>query len=376
MTRTRTGTPPAYRLHKATGQAVVTVRRDGTRHDVYLGEYGSDASHEAYNRILVELRLPAAPRLVTGGARLTVAELMERFLDHAEVYYRRPDGTQTSEVAEFKRTIRAVRKIYGSLPAAEFTALKLAAVREEMIAAELCRGVVNQRTGRIVRMFKWGVSQELVAAAVHQGLASVAGLREGRTAARETEPVRPVEWKVVEDTLPHLNRAVQAMVRLQRLTGMRSEELCKLRTCDIDRSVPVWLYRPAWHKTKGMGKRRVIAFGPRAQELLTPFLRDADPGRVLFSPRDFPRGSWGKTRLPGETYAPLSYCDTIAKTCERQGLAHWHPHQLRHAFATAVRQHYGLDVAQVALGHAHADVTEVYAELNEEQVVALAREVG
>jgi integrase len=41
---------------------------------------------------------------------------------------------------------------------------------------------------------------------------------------------------------------------------------------------------------------------------------------------------------------------------------HWHPNQLRHAHATQVRQNYGREAAQVALGHSKADVTQVYAE--------------
>jgi len=41
-------------------------------------------------------------------------------------------------------------------------------------------------------------------------------------------------------------------------------------------------------------------------------------------------------------------------------------------FATKVRKAHGLEAAQVLLGHARADVTQVYAERNEE----LAREVA
>src|SRR5262249_7881633 len=156
---------------------------------------------------------------------------------------------------------------------------------------------------------------------------------------------------------------VQAMARLQWLTGMRSDEVCRLRTCDLDRAGDVWVYRPGWHKTARHGRRRVVAFGAKSQEVLTPFLRPQEPGRVLFSPRDYPRGAWGETRLPRPNYTTLSYCDAVAKTCRRKGLPHWHPHQLRHAFATQVRKKYGLDAAQAALGHAHANVTEVYAAL-------------
>src|SRR5262249_15646240 len=135
MARTKTGSVPSYRLHKPTGQAVVTVPgTDGNRHDCYLGVYGSDESREAYARAGAELELPAPPP-ATSPSTFTVAELMLRFLDHAEQYYCRPDGSQTSEVKEYKRTIKAVRTLYGSLPVAGFTPLKLETVRQAMVDA-------------------------------------------------------------------------------------------------------------------------------------------------------------------------------------------------------------------------------------------------
>ena len=41
---------PSYRLHKATGQAVVTL--DGR--DFYLGKHGTAESREAYDRMIAE----------------------------------------------------------------------------------------------------------------------------------------------------------------------------------------------------------------------------------------------------------------------------------------------------------------------------------
>jgi integrase len=49
----------------------------------------------------------------------------------------------------------------------------------------------------------------------------------------------------------------------------------------------------------------------------------------------------------------------------------WSPNQLRHTTATEIRRAFGLEAAQVALGHAAADVTQIYAEKN----LALASEV-
>lgn len=58
-------------------------------------------------------------------------------------------------------------------------------------------------------------------------------------------------------------------------------------------------------------------------------------------------------------------------------LAHrWHPHQLRHTYATQIRHARGIEVAKVMLGHQHLAVTEVYAEQNRAVALTVAAEVG
>ena len=50
----------------------------------------------------------------------------------------------------------------------------------------------------------------------------------------------------------------------------------------------------------------------------------------------------------------------------------WNPHQLRHTAATEIRRAFGLEAAQVVLGHSGADVTQIYAERD----MNLARQVA
>ena len=62
---------------------------------------------------------------------------------------------------------------------------------------------------------------------------------------------------------------------------------------------------------------------------------------------------------------------------ERWRKAHrWSPGQLRHSYATEVRKDYGLEAAQILLGHSRADVTQVYAERDTARAVEVAREAG
>jgi integrase len=55
---------------------------------------------------------------------------------------------------------------------------------------------------------------------------------------------------------------------------------------------------------------------------------------------------------------------------------HWHPHQLRHNAGTRLRKEYGLEAAQVILGHKSLSVTEIYAEKNVAAAQRIMGEVG
>jgi integrase len=204
--------------------------------------------------------------------------------DHAERHYRGPDGNTTDELRHLRTACRFVRELYGLTPAAEFGPLALKAVRQKFIGESWCRKTVNARVERIRRIFKWAVAEELVPPAVYQALAAVSGLQRGRTVAPESEPVVPVDDAVVDAALPFLNRHVRGLVEFQRLTGCRPGEACAIRRCDIDTGGAIWLYKPAHHKTAWKGKTRVIAIGPKAQELLKEFFTP-ELGDYLFSPR-------------------------------------------------------------------------------------------
>jgi integrase len=95
-----------------------------------------------------------------------------------------------------------------------------------------------------------------------------------------------------------------------------------------------------------------------------------------------------RKRPPQNWYDRTAYARALARGCERafptpKALSkterklwrrehHFHPNQLRHSTATVVRQQFGLEAAQSVLGHAHADVTQVYAERD----LALAEKVA
>ena len=67
----RSRTVPSYRLHKPSGQAVVTLRTaEGGRRDVYLGVYNSPESRAEYGRLIAEqATAPLTANVATPAAR-------------------------------------------------------------------------------------------------------------------------------------------------------------------------------------------------------------------------------------------------------------------------------------------------------------------
>jgi integrase len=389
---------PSYRRHKQSGQAIVTVRLpDGRRRDVLLGRYGTPESKAEYRRVLAEAEAGtlAAPLPSAAAPDVTLNELLLRFVRFAEGFY--PAGTFEG----YKDAVAPLRRLYGHTPAKEFGPLALRTYRDGLVAAGMARSSVNKRVTQVRRFFKWCVAEQLLPAAVLAGLNAVEGLRAGRTAAPEPEPVGPPADGAVEAALPLLPAPVAAMVNLQLLTGARPGEVVRLRADDFDRSGAVWVVRLKAHKTAHKGKGRELLFGPRAQELLAPWLLKAGGG-YLFSPaaaeaernaarsanRTTPlypsharhnerrRVGGNRKRRPGERYTTGAYRQAVERACRKAGVPCWSPNQLRHRAATELRREFGIETARVILGHATAFTTEIYAEADRAKAADAVHRVG
>lgn len=195
-----------------------------------------------------------------------------------------------------------------------------------------------------------------------------------------------------------------------------------MRGRDLTPGDPTWEYRPGRHKNRWRGRGRVIPLGPRAQAIVREFLKP-DLDACLFAPADAARERRERRRAarksrptpsemarrardPGRGLAPRydrrSYRQAIVRACDAAfphptlaGVApadltpeqraelkawrcshRWSPLQLRHTAATTIRAQYGLEAAQLLLGHAKADVTQLYAEKDLARARAIAVEVG
>lgn len=384
---------PKYRKHRASGQAVVTLAGK----DHYLGPHGTKTSKLEYDRLVGEWLQNGRSPLYVADCEITVVEVASRYLDFAKRYYFK-DGKPSGEADNVGYVVRRLCKLYGRTKAHEFGPLSLRAHLNCLVDEGLSRNYVNWHLARIKRLFKWAVSEELVPNTIYQSLTSVAGLRKNRTQAKETSPVQPVSDDLVEATLPLLPEIVGDMVQLQRLTGCRPGEVCSLRPCDVDRSGDVWIYRPESHKTEHHGKERPIFIGPKGQQVLHKYLF-REPEEYCFRPCDSeqkrnaarhasrttplscgnkPRATANKSRKrpPGARYSTDSYRRAIHYACQRAGVEKWSPNRLRHTAATEVRKQFGLEAAQIILGHSQANVTQVYAERDLLKGVKIAQMIG
>ena len=107
---------PKLRRHSS-GQGFVEL--SGIR--IYCGTHGTKRTRGKADRLIAEW-LANGRRLPRSPDSITVVEVLVRFMEHAATWYRRKDGTHTSEVNSFKSALRSVRKLYGELPASEFGA--------------------------------------------------------------------------------------------------------------------------------------------------------------------------------------------------------------------------------------------------------------
>jgi integrase len=437
MPRRPKGSLPTLQHHKPTGRARVTI--NGRDH--WLGKWGSPESRLAYDRMIAEYLAtrrvrdteapPPEPTVVTivpsvPGAAVspiagvagdiedrvsidpTVAEIVLRYLEYCDTYYRTPTGERTSTYGNALQAARVLRP-FDDTPAAKFGPRKLGMIRDSEAARGRPRVGCNALVKHVRRVFQWAEAQELVPRNTYNSLKTVEPLRLGRTVAPELPEVKPVEDAIVEATLPFLPEIVADMVRFQRFTGARPGEVCGLRPVDIDRSEEVWKWKPPHHKTSWREKDRVISIGPRAQQILMKYLlRDA--AAYCFSPIEAERRRSQLRRLarkspmtpsqrkrkpkrdgqrrPRDCYDTASYRHAITRAvaalnAERlredpaaTKVEDWSPNQLRHAAATEIRKKFGLEAAQVVLGHSSADITQVYAERDQKLAAEVIKQIG
>jgi integrase len=397
---------PSLRYHLS-GQSVTTI--DGK--DYYLGKHDSPESLARY-AVLVriyqehELSLPHDFQLSMLDAQIApllglvaashqerqpnlVRHLTAAYLHHATKAY----ANSKSELHRAKQVCGELDRSFGNVVAEDFGPRMLKTLRESWVDSGKARKYVNSLVQSVWRIWRFGVSEELVSESTLARLKSLEPLREGQTTAKENEPRKPVAIEVVRRTVAKLSPVLRDMVRVHVATGMRPSELCSMRPCDIDRSAETWVYRPPHHKNRTKGKKRAIPLVGDARDVVTNYL-NRDPQAYLFSPAEavawwqaqkraarkskvqpsqIDRSKDAPEKLPGDRYTQDSYRRAIDRACKRAGVERWFPYQIRHLTLTQVRDALGAEAAQAIGGHSRVDMTEVYAKLSEAKAIEAAR---
>ena len=385
---------PSYCHHKGSGQAVVRI--DGK--DRYLGKFGSEESRREYDRLIAEWlaagrRLPAG----TAGDGLTINELLLSYWRWAEKTYRDGDGAPTRELDNLKDALRPLRKLYGDADAARFGPMALRTVREDMIAAGLCRRTINTRIGRLKRVFRWAVSYELLPAPVYEALRTIPGLQRGRGEARDTDPIKPVPDDDVRATLPFLPAVVAAMAEVQLLTG-----------CRVSEALNIARHRPE-HERAGLDLQAVQAQEPQPRDRPSNLPWSPGPSRRQAVSQNRPTGlpvqprrrDCGAGRTAGrdaqdEAYSVRTDPDeegqaeaAAPRPLRPQQLPTGHPACLPQGsgaglVAAATQAYvsnghparYGVEAAKVILGHTKVETTQIYAERDLNTAEKIMAEIG
>ena len=256
------------------------------------------------------------------------------------------------------------------------------------------------------RMFRWAVENDLCPATVWQRLPR-GGLAKGRTKAREPKPVLPVADEVVDATLPHLPPVCKTW---SRSSGTPAPAWGGLHASTVatwtDRRrlvVPAGVAQDGTsrprpdhrHRAQGPGRAAAVP-APRGDGVLlfaagigsatkrSPArgagnTDDAQPGSPTaeMSPPAMCKGSVHERQLPPRR----GPCSGIGPTrhARKPGTIRC-PIGTRTSCATAWERRFGGNMgskgAQVVLGHAKANTTEIYAERDLSKAVEIARQVG
>lgn len=345
----------------------------------YLGKHGSPESFREYERLRLEhAKGGTVQKLRELTNTLTIEQLVAEYLRNE------PRGVTNKEVQRVARACTPMLRLYGTTAAEDFRTNRLRAVQEAMIDGswrnedDKLRGklwrrkYINKSIERIIRVFKWAESRELIVMGTTEHLKTLSPLKLTDKRVKNSPPREPCDWETqVKPCLPFMSPVIRAMVQVQYWAGMRPSEICAMRRFEIDQNGPdgVWLYRPTFHKSEWRGHSLVKALGPKSQEVLAPWLMAAEPEGYIFPPE--------KRRNAAPRYLENGYAQAIRRAVKLAGVVSWYPYQLRHAAGHAAELAGGLTGAAAFLGHHSLETTKTYTDKVRLNIaIEMAKKIG
>ena len=333
---------PSRLLHKPSGQDRVIF---GGR-TIYLGKHDSPEALANYARVLSNIAATGDPEPQKNEVRID--DLARRYMAHL----RETKPADSGEPDAIERPVGTLVEMFGHLEAKAFGTGKLMQLRDSW-ANRLCVSTVNKYHRYLVNLFRWAAMTEQVPAEVWHNLLTVPKLKPKRSKARDPKIVKPVEWSIVERTLPHLSPTLRDVIWMQRHTGMRAGEVLRMTFNQIENGV----YRPLRHKTMRHGHAREIPLGPKALEIIAR--REPTADGLLFG-----------------GYTSGSYARAIKRACRKHGIPEWTSHQIRHAKGTDTLRKHGVAAARAILGHKSLSMVSRYAAVDVSDAKKAVKEDG
>jgi integrase len=239
-------------------------------------------------------------------------------------------------------------------------------------AQTLTRSGVKQRLCYLRHFFRWAVSKEYATGDILDIIRAHKIPETNLMTLSAGTTKRSVSDDEFRETLARVSPPYDTILRLLRLTGARPSEICGMRPVDIEQLADdAWIYRPESHKTKRLGKHRVIVFEAKCIELLRGHLVGKNPEELIF--RLGTRRSGSK---PSYTANTMGLDRHVRGVQDKHGLRRWAPYDLRRTMATKVTGVIGKEAAMRLLGHSNPTMTERYIMTDPRHLLQISRQAN
>ncbi len=299
----------------------------------------------------------------TTSTALSLRQLRELYLRHAEKHYRRRSGQPTREHLNMRAAIDHYMHYAGEgFDLARLNRHQIRAWLDQLAAEKLSRPYINACLSRLRRFARWCADLDYISTSPVEQLRLVKPLQPFRTDAREPVKKAPPAIDHFDRILPFLAQPARDVIQLLRLTGARPSELLELTNAEVHIDEHGARLCPLQHKSAHRGKSRVIPLSNRAAAIIDRHWRPLLPADQLFpsSRRSTARGHFTIDGLRA----------AVKRACKRAGVSGFELYDVRRRVAREVRRAGGLDAAQALLGHSKASTTEIYAPIDETQTSA------
>jgi integrase len=318
---------PQKRVHRGKGQDYVRDPRTGRQ--ILLGPTGTVESQQAYTAWIASyVREVGISAEIASRPTGSFEGLLARYLEECSRIYLNAAGLLTQS---YGNCLTVARNYLTGLVGREISSITRAdivAIQRGMIAKGLTAKATREYMGIVKRLIKFGEQEGLIDPHHALTLRSIPDLRP--TEGARSKQVQPIPIKHAFAIYRELNERWRAIFAFHLFTGQRAETALRAKFEEIDTSTVPWKYSPVMHKNTWRGKPLTILIGPRARAAIRPYMSASGmlwPGRHMNISLDKQKS----TKVPRCRDA---YKRAIESACQRAGLPHYTPQQIRHTSAT------------------------------------------